>query len=59
MRVHLLALERKIGCRLPSAHPVMAWLVEHVADLITKYMQGADGILGYQRFFGKQVREEG
>ena len=37
----------------------MTWLVEHVSDLVTKYLQGADGKTGYQRPFGKQVHEEG
>ena len=37
----------------------MTWLVECVADLVTKYMQGADGRTGYERLFGKQVHEEG
>jgi hypothetical protein len=59
LRVHLLALERKLEGHIPSAHPVMAWLVEHVGDIVTKYMQGSDGKTAYQRLFGKQVHEEG
>ena len=58
-RVHLAALEKKIEGHLPSAHPVMAWLVECVADILTKYMQGNDGKTGYERLFGKEIREEG
>ena len=46
LRVHLLALERKMDGYIPSAHPLMAWLVEHVADLMTKYFQGNDGKSG-------------
>ena len=59
LRVHLLALERKIDGHIPSMHPVMSWLVEYVSDILTKYMQGNDGKTGYQRLFGKQVHEEG
>ena len=59
LRVHLMALERKIEGYIPSSHPIMAWLVEHVADVLTKYLQGSDGKTGYQRLFGKQVHEEG
>jgi hypothetical protein len=59
VRVHLLALERKAQLHLPSHHPLMAWLVEHVADVITKYLQGKDGHTAYRRLFGKPVREEG
>jgi hypothetical protein len=59
LRVHLMALERKIDGHIPSAHPLMAWLSEHVSDLITKYMQSSDGKTGYRRLFGKHVHEEG
>jgi hypothetical protein len=58
MRVHLLALERKVGGRFPSTHPVVAWLVEHTSDVITKYLQGADGRTAYERLYGKKVHEE-
>ena len=33
--VHLAALECKLGVKLPSAHPTMAWLVEFVGDVIS------------------------
>ncbi len=59
LRVHLAALERKIGAKFPSGHPVLTWLVEHVSDIITKYAVGVDGKTGYERLFGRPVREEG
>ena len=37
----------------------MAWLVEHVADIVAKYLGGADGRTAYERFFGKHIHEEG
>ena len=37
----------------------MTWLVECVADIVSKYLQGADGRTGCEKLFGKQVREEG
>jgi hypothetical protein len=58
LRVHLAALERKIGAKFPSGHPVLTWLVEHVSDLICKYMVGVDGKTGFERLFGRPVREE-
>ena len=36
LRVHLAALERRIGAKFPSNHPVLTWLVEHVGDVISK-----------------------
>ncbi len=59
LRVHLMALEAKIGARFPKDHPVLTWLVEHVSDLITKHMMGVDGKTGYERLFGRPSREEG
>ena len=54
MRVHLGALERKVGARFPSNHPVIAWLAEFVGDTCTKYLQGVDGRTAYEA-----VREAG
>ena len=45
--------------RFRCEHPVIAWLVEHVADVLTKYMVGRDGHSAFERLFGKQAREEG
>jgi hypothetical protein len=59
LRVHLAALERKIGGKFPSRHPVLAWLVEHVTDIISKYVVGVDGKTSYERLYGRPVREEG
>ena len=59
LRVHLFALERKINSHVSTAHPLMKWLVEHVADVVTKYFQGNDGKSAYNRLFGKHVHGEG
>ncbi len=59
LRVHLAALERRIGAKFPSGHPVLTWLVEHVSDIVSKYMVGLDGKTAYERLFGRPVREEG
>jgi len=59
LRVLLVALERKIEGHIPSSHPLMAWLTEHVSDVVTKYLRGNDGKTAYERLFGKQVHEEG
>ena len=49
LRVHLLVFDRKLNGRLPARHPAMAWLVEHVSDVLTKYLQAADGLTGCER----------
>ena len=53
LRVHLAALERNIGAKFPSNHPVLTWLVEHVSDVVSKYMVGVDGKTAYERLFGR------
>ena len=53
IRVHVLALERKLGVRFPADHPILAWIVEAVADMATKHLRGHDGRTGYERLFGK------
>jgi hypothetical protein len=58
LRVHLASLEKKVAMHLPSAHPLMGWLVEYVGDITTKYLQGSDGKTAYNRLFGKEVHEE-
>ena len=58
LRVHLAALEEKIGASIPSRHPVVAWLVEHIGDLMTKYTIGKDGKTPYERLLGRKLREE-
>ena len=58
VRMHTLALEHKRGHRIPSKHPLMAWLVKHVADVYTKDLQGIDGRTAYDRPFGKQIHKE-
>ena len=54
LRVHTLALERKLGHRIPSKHPLMAWLVKHVADASTKDLQSIDGRTAYDRPFASK-----
>ena len=38
-RVPLIALEKKISSHIP----ILSWLVEFVGDVLTSYLQGADG----------------
>ena len=58
LRTLLLALERRLGGTLPSFHPVIAWLIEHTGENISKFMVGKDGKTGYERLFGKPARDE-
>jgi hypothetical protein len=52
VRVVRRGLEQRLGLRLSAKHPVTAWLVEHCADLISKYQVGDDGKTAYERWKG-------
>jgi len=58
VRTYRLALERRLDGVLPTFHPIMAWLIEHAGENITKYLIGKDGKTGYERLFGKPARDE-
>eukprot|EP00973_Karenia_brevis_P083482 11580199-Karenia_brevis.AAC.1 len=49
-------LEDKIQETVPAKHPVLTWLVEHAATLITLFAKGADGFTPYHRLKGKPWR---
>ena len=57
LRVHKHALEARIGQRLPSDHPTMRWLVEHVADILTKYTINDSGMSPYEELHGRRAQE--
>ena len=57
-RTTKLALESRMGVQLPIKHPVMFWLVEHNANIITKYHVGTDGKTGYSNLHGRECREK-
>ena len=58
VRVIRRGLEQRLGLKLSSKHPVMTWLVEHSADLISKYQVGEDGKTAYERWKGKRFTME-
>ena len=39
-------------------HPIFYWLVEHAADVSTKFQKGVDGKTAYERLKGKPYRGE-
>lgn len=53
-----LGLESRLGIKLGGTHPVMTWLVEHAADVLSKYEVGLDGRTAYERSKGKPCTHE-
>ena len=58
VRVIRRGLEVRLGLKLSCKHPVTCWLVEHCADLISKYQVGDDGKTAYERWKGKRFTLE-
>ncbi len=53
MRTLKMDLENRMGYTVPNEHPLMHWLVEHVAWALTTRLRGQDGLSAYQRSRGK------
>ena len=53
LRTLKLCLEKRLQRRIPTSHPVVTWLVEHAAWLLTTRQLGEDGFTSYQRAKGR------
>ena len=53
LRVHMLALADRLGGTVPVQHPLVEWLIEHVAGLYNRVAVGTDGRTAVQRLKGK------
>ena len=53
LRTMKLGLEMRLQRRVPEEHPLIAWLVEHAAWLLTARLRGEDGKTPYQRIRGR------
>ena len=49
MRTQPLALESRLGHKVPPEHPIMAWLAQHTAFGLTTRIKGDDGQTAYER----------
>lgn len=58
IRVLKLGLEEKLKASVPVSHPVVPWIIEHAADILTKYPVSKDGKTPYERLKGKRYRGE-
>ena len=52
-RTHRLCLEERIGCKVPTGHPIMAWLLEHVSLILNTRSRGSDGRTPWERVRGR------
>ena len=58
VRVMIMAIEDKLGCKIKAAHPIMYWLVQHAGFIISYYQVGKDGRTPYERHKGKEHKHE-
>ena len=56
VRVLRHALEARIGAKIKGSHPIIAWLIEHAADVLNRYHVGEDGRTPYERLKGKRYQ---
>ena len=52
------ALELRVGRRFLGHHPVAAWLIEHSADMLAKYLVGDDWKTAYEMIKGKKYDKQ-
>ena len=57
LRVHKHALEARLGKRVTSDSAILKWLVEHVADILTKYTVNSNGMSPYEELHGRKAQE--
>jgi hypothetical protein len=57
IRVHVIALERKLVATIPLGHAILTWMVDAVPDMITKHLRGQDSHTAFERLYGELARE--
>jgi hypothetical protein len=58
VRVLKLALEGRVKSKVSVTHKVFPWLVEHAADILTKFVVGRDGRTAFERARGHKYTGE-
>ena len=53
LRTLKLCLEKRLGKKIPTSHPLVTWLAEHAAWLLNTRVVGSDGFTPYHRTKGK------
>ena len=51
------AFEQRLKRRIPTAHPVIAWLAEHTAWVLNKFHLDREGRTAYGRLHGREGKE--
>ena len=52
------ALQGRLKAKIPMAHPIMKWLIEHTASILNRFVVGDDGQTAYQRLHGRRANKK-
>ena len=58
IRILRLALQKRVGCRIPPKHDLMTWIVQHAGESISKYQVNRDGKTAYEKVWGEPCKDE-
>ena len=53
LRTQLSCLQSRLRCKIPCQHPLMAWMVQHVAWVLTTRNRNKEGRTPYEKLKGK------
>ena len=56
LRTMRAALERKLACKIPLDHLVMAWMTTYAVQLLSRFQVGHDGHTPHERLRGKPFK---
>ena len=51
-------LEHKLGVKIDSRHPILAWLPTYAGDIISRHRVGADGCTAERRRTGRSGEDQ-
>ena len=57
LRTYLHALEYRLKRKIPSQHPVVRWLYEHVGTMLNRFSVNPDGVTPYAALHGRNPTE--
>ena len=58
LRTHLGELEARLGATISNKHPIVAWLVEHIAVIINKHhIPDGESMTAYCKLHGANPKE--
>ena len=52
----ILELEDRLNAKIPADHPILTWLVQHAADVVTKLEVKESGRTAYEAMRGRPYR---